>query len=228
MQKPSGAFFDTLGQYVYAYIDEDGDWIYCGKGNGDRCWAHVVEKGLDPEDIYIIARNLDDFAMDKKDCQSFLLESYLIATHKPKRNKVSGHYKENFEMATLKGLFKTYSNAQRDMHVELGEFIRRNEEVLKGTIGMTESRGVQFTLKSGAIENAVFGIKVSSKHPEFTCFIESNGTQEHFNQLRADIKERLGEEYNVEDATTKSVSWTVEDEETAIGFWSDFHSDEEE
>ena len=130
-------------------------------------------------------------------------------------------------MATLKGLFTTYANAQRDMHMELGDFVHRNEEALKGTLGETKSCGIGYTLKSGAIENTYFIIKVSTKHPEFTCVVEGKGGSEHFRQLKANIKERLGEEYNVEDSTT-SVSWSVKDEETAIGFWSDFHSDEEE
>jgi len=90
MEKPTQEFFATLGQYVYQYIDSEGKPYYTGKGRADRCFAHVYEKGFDPEDCYIVARNLEKFE-DKKDWQSFLLESYLISTQNPDGNTVSGH-----------------------------------------------------------------------------------------------------------------------------------------
>jgi len=54
MEKPSFEFFATLGQYVYQYIDSEGKAYYTGKGNGDRCWAHVVEKGLIPNTVILL------------------------------------------------------------------------------------------------------------------------------------------------------------------------------
>ena len=109
MEKPTLEFFATLGQYVYQYKDEQGVY-YTGKGNGDRCYAHVAEKGFDPEQCYIVARNLERFE-DKKDWQSFLLESYLIATLNPDGNSVSGHYKECFVMANLSDRKSTRLNS---------------------------------------------------------------------------------------------------------------------
>jgi hypothetical protein len=88
MQKPSGEFFSQLGQSVYQYINRDTlKPYYTGKGNGDRCWAHVVDKGFNPEDCFIVARNLENFE-DKQDWQSFLLESYLITTQNPEDNSL--------------------------------------------------------------------------------------------------------------------------------------------
>ena len=78
MEKPSGAFFEELGQYVYGYKDrENGSWKYVGKGTGDRCWAHIQDKGYSADDCVIIARNLERFEK-RKNNSSFLLESFMI------------------------------------------------------------------------------------------------------------------------------------------------------
>ena len=122
MNKPSGEFFSQLGQYVYQYIDRDTlKSYYTGKGNGDRCWAHVVDKGFNPEDCFIVARNLENFE-NKQDWQSFLLESYLITTQNPEDNSVAGHYKECFIMASLSSMFSEFENEQYDNFAALPEW----------------------------------------------------------------------------------------------------------
>ena len=133
MEKPSSEFFATLGQYVYQYIDSDGKAYYTGKGNGDRCWAHVVERGFDPEHCHIVARNLEKFE-DKKDWQSFLLESYLIASQNPDGNSVAGHYKECFIMASLSSMFKTFVSEQHDMFENLPEWYTVNYDTFRGRL----------------------------------------------------------------------------------------------
>lgn len=132
--KPSYEFFATLGQYVYQYIDKDTlKPYYTGKGNGDRCYAHVVDKGFNPDDCYIVARNLEKFE-DKKDWQSFLLESYLIATHDPENNSVSGHYKECFIMASLSSLFNDYESDQYDNFAAFPDWYINNYDVFRGKL----------------------------------------------------------------------------------------------
>jgi hypothetical protein len=132
--KPTGEFFATLGQYVYQYIDKETKVpYYTGKGNGDRCYSHVVDKGFDPEDCYIIARNLEKFE-DKKDWQSFLLESYLIATQNPDGNSVSGHYKECFIMAALSSMFSDFQSDQHDMFESLPEWYVDNYDTFRGKL----------------------------------------------------------------------------------------------
>lgn len=59
------AFWQTLGQYVYAYI-ENGKWLYVGKGNGNRAVQHITTKGYDIDNLYIVARNLEKFDISKK------------------------------------------------------------------------------------------------------------------------------------------------------------------
>lgn len=131
--KPSAEFFTTLGQYVYQYIGQDGKPYYTGKGNGDRCYSHVVDKGFNPDECYIVARNLEKFE-DKKDWQSFLLESYLIATQNPDGNSVSGHYKECFEMVALSTMFNNYKNEQHDMFASLPDWYMENYEAFRGRL----------------------------------------------------------------------------------------------
>ncbi len=133
MEKPTLEFFATLGQYVYQYIDSEGKVYYTGKGNGDRCYAHVADKGFDPEQCYILAKNLEKFE-DKKDWQSFLLESYLIATLNPDGNSVSGHYKECFVMASLSSMFTNYKNDQYDMFETLPSWYVDNYDTFRGRL----------------------------------------------------------------------------------------------
>jgi hypothetical protein len=133
MEKPSLEFFATLGQYVYQYIDSAGQPYYTGKGNGDRCYAHVADKGFNPDDCYIVARNLEKFE-SKKDWQSFLLESYLIATQSPDGNSVSGHYKECFVMTSLSSMFTNFKSDQYDMFETLPVWYVENYDTFRGRL----------------------------------------------------------------------------------------------
>ena len=133
MEKPSKQFFDTLGQYVYQYIDSEGKVYYVGKGNGDRCTSHVLDKGFNLDECYIIARNLEKFE-NKKDWQSFLLESYLISTINPDGNSVSGHYKECFTMASLSSMFAEFKNDQYDMFSQFPDWYIENYSSFAGKI----------------------------------------------------------------------------------------------
>jgi hypothetical protein len=131
----SGDFFKSLGQYVYAYYDDDGQPIYIGKGNGNRGVQHIKTKGYDLDKLYIIAKNLERFE-DKDDFQSFLLESFLIAKYEPIDNKVSGHYKECFIMKSFDELFTTFEAEQYDNFATFPEWYTNNYEKFSGSLGV--------------------------------------------------------------------------------------------
>ena len=128
-----GAFWETLGQYVYGY-KEDGKFVYIGKGNRNRAQSHVGDKGYDIKNLYIIARNLERF--NKRDYQSFLLESFLITNESPRDNSVSGHYKECFIMAKMSELFNEFEKSQHDNFESHPDWYVENYNIFKGRINV--------------------------------------------------------------------------------------------
>lgn len=139
-------FWNSLGQYVYGYKDsETGEWLYFGKGNGNRGSIHIKTKGYNVDDLYIIARNLEKFD-GKQDWQSFELESFLIAFYNPSGNSVSGHYKECFIMSRFTSLFKEFTDNQYDNFAEFPQWYIENYEKLKGKIGTITIKSETFQI----------------------------------------------------------------------------------
>jgi len=154
MSKPSAEFFATLGQYVYKYVDDQDNLLYVGKGNGDRCLSHLKSKKYKLENCYIVARNLEHFE-DKKDWQSFLLESYLIATLSPEHFSVSGHYKDCFDMASLSSLFSDYESGQYDNFETLPQWYIENYDIFRNRIREIKINSTTTFLMSNA-RNAIY------------------------------------------------------------------------
>lgn len=219
--RPSNAFFETLGQYVYMYKPNNSHPAYIGKGIGDRCLHHLKDKGYSLNDCIIVARNLEKFNLEKKDA-SFVLESYLISTLSPKDNSVSGHYKECFIMSDLSFLFGEYVDSQRDMFNELSELVNGNSDVFKGTMGYTETRNTSYYIETGMRENIYFGIKVQTKEPQITCILKANN-EKFFNALLEKVEGNLGLKYDLDTTSNKNqISFQVEQMEEAIQLWSSF------
>lgn len=140
------AFWQTLGQYVYAYI-ENGKWLYVGKGNGNRAVQHITTKGYDIDNLYIVAKNLEKFDIDgKQDWQSFILESFMITRYTPSDNRVSGHYKDCFEMTKFSELFNVYKASQNDNFESLPEWYVENYNKIKGRLNVVEIKTDQIIL----------------------------------------------------------------------------------
>lgn len=221
--KPTGEFFRELGQYVYAYIDPTTDeWLYTGKGNGDRCWHHVDDKEYDSEWCHIVARNLEKF--NKKDWQSLCLESFLIELYQPRDNKVSGHYKDCFIMKSLSLLFQEHVEDRRDMFKELVNFIESNKKDFPNErIRTTESRKSSFLIESPAKINTQIGLRFNLNDETFRMMIKSNSGGEHFTWLTEKVKDILEDEREITE-TKDTVSFAAESQEEALSLWREFHS----
>lgn len=128
-------FWETLGQYVYGYKEND-EFVYIGKGNGNRALSHIDSKEYDSDNLYIIARNLEKFKTEKKDIQSFLLESFLISKNNPRDNSVAGHYKECFIMAKFSELFEEFKKDQHDNFETMPEWYTDNYEKFAGRLNV--------------------------------------------------------------------------------------------
>ena len=127
------AFWETLGQYVYGYREDD-KFVYIGKGNKNRAISHVKSKDYSTDNLYIIARNLESFRDDKDDLQSFILESYLISLYDPRDNSVAGHHKECFVMAKFSELFEEFQKDQHDNFESLPDWFTENYSVFLNRI----------------------------------------------------------------------------------------------
>jgi len=207
MEKPSGAFFETLGQYVYAYVDPDsGEWYYVGKGNSDRCWSHVESKGFDPDHIHIVAKDLDRF-FEKSDWQSFLLESYLIATIKPAHNSVAGHYQECFEMASLSSYFESYQAEQHDNFEAFPEWYVENYDIIRGNVGSLIINGNSFFFKSNAKNTLYMSwsyLPTSTEPVRVQIEISNRLNETKFAEMRKGVVNFLTDEgYDPQDETEK-------------------------
>ena len=193
---------------------------YIGKGVGDRCLAHLKDKGYKIEDCIIVAKNLEQFNLNEKDA-SFVLESYLISTLNPEDNSVSGHYKECFIMKDLSFLFGEYVDSQRDMFEEMTTIVSDNPDIFKGTVGYTESRQSSYVIESGMRENIYFRFKVQTKEPNVTVIFKANNPTS-FPALVKKLEKNLSDTYELDSTSNKnevSFATTIED---ALDLWKAF------
>jgi len=221
--KPSGEFFKLCGKYIYGYKNpETSDWDYIGKGVGDRAYSHVEDKGLDWDNCYLLARNLESYD-STIDGTQFAIEAFLIDFFDPKLNLVKGkRQKEIYIMSRFAGLFEQHQNDQREMYEELYEFIRDND-VIRKNVGFSGSRGKTFEVETGAIDNLYCKIKVDTTGGNDTVSVVFKGNRAKAPVIET-IKERCSE-FEVNGNGTGAdpwVSFLVNDLETAVILWSEF------
>lgn len=179
------AFWETLGQYVYGYKDPVTKvWIYIGKGNGDRAKSHLKSKNYSLDDLYIIARNLENFCQTKTDLQSFILESYLISTHHPSDNSVAGHYKECFIMTKLSELFEEFKREQHDNFEVLPDWYTDHYSVIKGRVRLLTVNSSKHFVDFAVRKNLQPILEVSSDDDVVLKVAISANYDEKFEQLK--------------------------------------------
>jgi hypothetical protein len=230
MHKPSGEFFSSLGQYVYQYVNRDTlKPYYTGKGNGDRCWAHVIEKGFDSEDCYIVARNLEKFE-NKQDWQSFLLESYLIHINDPENNSVSGHYKECFVMASLSSLFSEYESDQFDNFAALPDWYVSNYDSFKNRVREVKINATTTFVLSNARNQMYMMFYWSPTDVESPIKVTFEINLPDGDKLDG-VKSKLiawlkseGHKQTLPDGKVKKLAVNVDDIDSVIGLWNSFWS----
>ena len=133
-------------------------------------------------------------------------------------------------MASLKGLFDEHLDSQRNYHFEKAEFLLKYREELGNTIGGTASTGSSFSVWSNFRESTQFFISMSNR-VQCQLKVQPTGNTETNKKLFGKIRDRvvpaLEGEYELdisEKAVGGIISWTVEDEDTAIALWNDFTS----
>ena len=225
--KLTGEFWETIGpHYVYGYQHPDGSWKYIGKAVGNRVTHHVAEKGYDLEDAFILARNLSSDAIAAS------VESVFINEYQPTDNLVSGHHKENYIMASLKGLFDDFSSGQRNYHIELAECIVNHADILGSSIGGSTSNNSGFLIFSSLRESTNMDIRVGKSGVNVS--LNSAPTSDnaagrgHFDKLVDKVRPLLEDVYELgiypNDKLGGKIKFDVEDLETALQLWSDFTS----
>ena len=133
-------------------------------------------------------------------------------------------------MASLKGLFDDYVDSQRNYHIEKAEFILKHQDVLRNTMGGTSSTGSSFNIWSVFRESTQFIITVGSSIQCKLSVQPPGKTDQHkalFGKIRDRVVPALEGEYQLtieEKHVGGTITWTVEDEETAVQLWSDFVS----
>lgn len=209
------AFWETLGQYVYGYMEQD-KFVYIGKGNKNRALSHVKTKNYDTDNLYIIARNLENFRGDKDDLQSFILESFLIATNDPRDNSVAGHYKECFVMAKFSELFEEFKKDQHDNFETMPDWFTDNYEKLAGRIGVLTIKSTHHNLEFSTIEqlqpylqidvdeevqlrvaNRAKGAARETRYRQLVTFCEALGIEEAKVQRIGKEDKTTGETYEI-------------------------------
>lgn len=189
--KPTIEFFETLGQYIYNYVNEYGVEIYVGKGVGDRCLAHLKDKGYSIEQCNIVARNLEKF----NDKPSLLLESFLINQLNPSDNVVAGHYKECFDMASLSSMFSDFKSEQFDNFEQFPNwYIDNYQSAFKGRVREVKiNSGTTFILSNA--RNSIYMMWYWSPNEE---------------EIKVTFEVNFGEEQKVDSIKNKIIEWLAQ------------------
>ena len=168
-------YLKELGEYVYAYSEEgnlqesilNNTLHYSGVGKKNRCLDHTKEasmggKDYDPDNLFIIAHNLERFAETTKvaEIASFAIEALTIALNPSSDNKVKGRYGELMVLRPLSDLYEEWRITQIDPVEEGFKFYQRHPELKLVTTGSkSNTEGSEFS--SRRIEGTEYKLCVS-------------------------------------------------------------------
>lgn len=187
-------FFNTLGTYVYQYVDPETDKpYYVGKGKGDRCIQHVRDKGYDSAHCHIVAKNLERFSKENvDDAVAFAIESFIISQTPNLDNTVSGHYKECFIMNnySLSSIFTEFKNSKTTGIEELIE-VMNDHPLIKENHQVIETRATSFKVESGQSNSTTMSlIKTVGETSCKVRFSINGGSIEKHTELAGKLKNK--------------------------------------
>lgn len=224
--KPSNKFFESLGKYVYLYTNEGNQVLYVGKGTGARAYDHVEEKEYSWNNAFIVAKNLEKFD-NNGDNIALALESYLIKLHNPVDNKISGKYKEVFEMASFSSFFDKFEAEQFDNFKEFPEWYVNNYDVFKGRLREIKI-GANSTFIFSSARNSVYMSFYYYYNPQNISDVtfEINQSGQALSSMKASIRKWLESEGYVASNVDNEKKLTVKCQniDEVISLWKTFWS----
>lgn len=186
-------FFDTLGTYVYQYVDPETNIpYYIGKGKGDRCIQHVRDKGYDPSHCHLVAKNLEKFSEENANSVAFAIESFVISHNLNLDNTVSGHHKDCFIMNnySLYSIFTEFKNSKTTGIEELIA-VMENHPLIKENHQVIETRATTFKVESGMRNSTTICLVKTVGDPTCKVRFSINGGSK---QAHADLADKLKEQ----------------------------------
>lgn len=194
-------YLKELGEYVYAYSEEgnlqesilNNTLHYSGVGKKNRCLDHTKEasmggKDYDPDNLFIIAHNLERFAETTKvaEIASFAIEALTIALNPSSDNKVKGRYGELMVLRPLSDLYEEWRVTQIDPVEEGFKFYQRHPELKLVTTGSkSNTEGSEFSTKR--IEGTEYKLCVSYGVESADAHVKVNFSKKLKNHVQEEL-----------------------------------------
>ena len=217
------AFMETLGQYVYAYYPNGeigGVPEYSGKGVDTRCLTHIKEKGLDPANLFIMGRNLEQYTKSTPvdEIASFAAEAALIAVLNPEYNKVSGRYGDLWCLSKLDDIYLDWKKQQIDPVKESMRFYNEHPEIHDNIKGMTAS-GNSFTYYASTVGGIEYMLTIVPEVDGFKPIVKVKFASNKREELRDEWVKNNQDEYKLA-ADGEMISVQDLSVERAIELWT--------
>jgi|TARA_B100001964_G_C14033943_1_gene509551 hypothetical protein len=222
------AFMETLGQYVYAYYPEgviNGTPEYYGKGVDTRCLAHIKEKELDLANLFIMGRNLEEYAKSTDgiatgvdEIAAWAAEAALIAVLNPEHNKVSGRYGHLWVQSKLDDVYLDWKKEQINPVKESMRFYNEHPEIHDNVKGMSAS-GNSFTYYASTVGGIKYLLTIIPDVDGFKPVVKVEFDNKKREELRDEWVKNNQDEYKLA-ADGEMISVQDLSVEKAIELWT--------